>query len=328
MITFFGASVTLQKTGYAKVLSEMLDENVKIFGYGGMHLNNAGICFIDDVLDVAPTYCLVDFFSTVYTIKNEKTKEYIDTIIYKFSQLNCKLIFLFFPKHDSELDSWYDFCQDHLISRNVNFIDVNEKLSTIDKNTFLKDSVHTNNYGSQLYADIIFEEFSNMKNSIYIPKCTYVTDYINIKKLFVEKSFNEELILKGSAKVIGIVNTIGPYTGIVSIKIDDNNSYKENLWDEWCYYTRKHFNLSFSFVSKATITILDDVFDTKSCKYNVDFKNKKKKFIVHEIYYIGNKLEIENLEKSKNILKAQLSLLNFKGRLIQMLSKYIKRLKK
>ena len=50
MIAVFGASVTQQKNGYATKLSDKFNCPVRIFGYGGMHLNNAVICFIDKVI--------------------------------------------------------------------------------------------------------------------------------------------------------------------------------------------------------------------------------------------------------------------------------------
>ena len=46
MIAVFGASITQQKTGYAARLNDKLNHPVSVYGYGGMHLINAGICFI------------------------------------------------------------------------------------------------------------------------------------------------------------------------------------------------------------------------------------------------------------------------------------------
>ena len=320
MITFFGASVTLQKNGYARLLSEKFQDEVKIFGYGGMHINNAGICFIDDVLSVNPDYCFVDFFSTVYTLENNKTKEYIDTIIYKFSKANCKLIFLFFPKYYEKLDEWYTFCKNHLDANNMCYIDVNSKLKKVDKNKYLKDSVHTNNYGSKLYSDIIFEEFRVLKNTLIIPTHINLTSYINIKKLIVEKQFKKEIKLKGSAEIIGMNNTIGPFSGLVEIQIDNKKPYKENIWDEWSYYTRKHFNLSFTTKNKTKIILLNEVFDTSSCKFNLNFEKKVKFFCLHTIYYIGD-LEIENINEAINISQISHKYINLKGKLMYGISK-------
>ncbi len=320
MIAFFGASVTLQKSGYAKVLKDKFDDNVAIFGYGGMHINNAGICFIDDVLEVKPIFCFIDFFSTVYTEQTDITKEYIDTIIYKFSTNGCKLIFLFFPKKD-EPASWHLFCKQYLDERGMYYIDLNPKLSHLEKQTYLKDIVHTNAYGSQLYADIIYNEFKIIKDDLIIPENLEATNYTYIKKIDVEQSFDRDVTLKGSGRIIGILNTIGPFSGMIKLQADDKLSEVITIWDEWCYYTRKHFNISFSMGEKAHLTLLSDSFDTNSCKYPLNFEKYKKKIIIHTIYYTGEIIEISNFHNGKDICKWYLFFLNFKGRLFQLLSK-------
>lgn len=325
MISFFGASVTLQKNGYAKILSEKFNDDTKIFGYGGMHINNAGICFIDTVLQVKPSICFIDFFSTGYTIEDENTKEFIDTIIYKFTKANCKLVFLFFPRIYDKVDQWYLFCKNHLDKKEISYIDVNSKLIDIKKDIILKDTVHTNSYGSNLYAEIIYDEFEKIKNIISLPKNVITTKYINIKKLKVEKSFNKKIIINGNARIVGILNTVGPYSGIISICSDKENPYKVNIWDEWCYYTRKHFNLSFSIKRESELTLLSDNFDIKTCKYNIDFDNYRKKMIIHDIYFIGERIEISNIKDGKHISKLFLLFLNVKGRFTQLLNKYKKK---
>ena len=62
MIAVFGASVTKQKNGYATKLHKYFNHPIKVFGYGGMHLNNAAVCFIDEVIaqnhHIASLICL------------------------------------------------------------------------------------------------------------------------------------------------------------------------------------------------------------------------------------------------------------------------------
>lgn len=322
MIAFFGASVTLQKSGYAKVLQQMLNDDVEIFGYGGMHLNDAGICFIDDVLAVKPSLCFIDFFSTVYTEETDLTKEYIDTIIYKFSSIGCKLIFLFFPKKE-EISGWHTFCKQFLDERRMSYIDVNTELAHIDKESFLKDVVHTNHYGSKLYADIIFEKYTQIESSIIVPSEPKTTEYISIKKLVVEKSFDHAIYLSGSAHIIGFLNTIGPYSGIVQITTDNNPSEKVSIWDEWCHYTRLHFNLAFDMENHAIITLLPDQINYIKCKSNANLSKYRKKLILHSIYYIGNNLKILNINEGNYICKVPLWYINIKGRIIQIIKNKI-----
>lgn len=64
VIAFFGASVTQQKNGYARKLTKKLCQKENIFGYGGCHLKNAGIIFINKVLEIKPTICFIEWFST------------------------------------------------------------------------------------------------------------------------------------------------------------------------------------------------------------------------------------------------------------------------
>jgi hypothetical protein len=154
MITFYGASVTQQKTGYAVKLKSKLKEEVKIFGYGGMHLNNAGICYIDRVVSEQPEFCFIDWFSTAYIETNQSTLDYLDTMIEKFTKINCKLVFLFFlsKNHNNRL-KFYSFCKDHLIKRGIAFCDLNESLKVSTE--VLRDNIHTTEYGSEKYSEII-----------------------------------------------------------------------------------------------------------------------------------------------------------------------------
>ena len=38
-----------------------------------MHLNNAAVCFIDEVIAQKPSYCFFDWFSTEYIKINDDT---------------------------------------------------------------------------------------------------------------------------------------------------------------------------------------------------------------------------------------------------------------
>src|SRR5574344_2395817 len=87
-VAFFGASVTQQNPGYSYETAKLLESKYKVFGFGGMHLPDAGICFIDKVLKFKPNYVFVDWFSTDYMEQSNKTLSYIDTLLYKFSKAN------------------------------------------------------------------------------------------------------------------------------------------------------------------------------------------------------------------------------------------------
>ena len=80
----------------------------------------------------------------------------MDTIIHKFSNSNCRLIFLFLPRidHDNRID-FYSFLKDYLISKKLFYVDINEYIKHNDKIT--RDGVHTTPEG----AELSFEQPSN-----------------------------------------------------------------------------------------------------------------------------------------------------------------------
>lgn len=148
----FGASVTQQENGYVDQFSKRIGVKIKKFDYGGMHLPDAGVCFIDTVCTYKPDCVLVDWFSTDYMEQSEKTLQCIDTILYKFSLINCAVVFLIFPERrtdgrQDEKEVFYDFCRKVLKDRNACYIDISDKLKNVDLANVLRDSIHTTSYG-------------------------------------------------------------------------------------------------------------------------------------------------------------------------------------
>lgn len=298
-ICFFGASVTQQSTGYAALLKKELNENVKIFGFGGMHLKDAGVCYIDDVLEWRPSICFVDWFSTGYKECSKKTEELLDTIIYKFTKASCNLIFLFFPYKNHERKEFYQFCRKFLQKRKMAFIDVDEQVRG-DRETILRDSIHTNDYGSRVYAGIIKEFYKKIKDQLVLPTEIYDTKYTKIKSIDVEQEFTKQLLLEGDCEIIGICSLVGPYSGILEVS-DENHNYKKNTWDRWCYYIREAFVLEHILKGRMKIEITNDKFDTSICKENIDFSKFEKKLTVRKIYFIGNYLHVINMDEGNRI---------------------------
>lgn len=322
MIAIFGASVTQQKNGYAKKLSDYFDCPVKIFAYGGMHLNNAAICFIDKVIEEKPTYCFVDWFSTGYNVKSYKTVEYIDTIIHKFSKIQCKLIFLFFPYNNKHAkQDFYLFCKSILIKKGISFIDVNYELEKCNLDSILRDNIHTTEHGSNLYSKIIYNKFEEIKDCIEVPIDVPTTKYININKIQINRVFLNNVKLSGNCEVIGFLLTIGPHSGMVEVT-NGLGSQTYNTWDRWCHYMRQHFNLSIEVIGKVQINILQTHFDTSNCSCQIDFKKEKKKLIVHDIYYVGNSLNIENIHDGYKIDKIS----SLKKRVLRRINQYKNRI--
>ena len=317
MITVFGASVTQQRTGYATQLENKLGDTVTVFGYGGMHLNDAAMCFMDNAIAEKPEICFIDWFSTGYNEISTSTEEYIDTIIHKFSQIQCKLVFLFLAYDDNPAKAkFYTFCKKVLREREMAFIDLHDEIERKGYQNILRDNIHTTEYGSTLYSEIIAKKFKDIRPTLSIPTDTIETKYTAIKKLKVEKEFAHRIDLKGQCEVIGFNLTVGRHSGLVEIKTAETTQIV-NTWTRWCHYPRKAFYLSFNINESATVQVSDEAFDTSSCKHPVDFTRVKKKLVVHEIYWVGSSLSIENMQAGKRISKLAILYKRVAGRLGQ-----------
>ena len=91
-IVFYGASVTQQRNGYVDHFAKLSKAQVMKLGFGGMHLNDAGICFVDKAVQTRPDICFIDWFSTAYTGLDSKSDLYIDAIAEKFLKINHLLL--------------------------------------------------------------------------------------------------------------------------------------------------------------------------------------------------------------------------------------------
>lgn len=202
-IVFFGASVTAQTgdSGYVPVFKKMLLENnnnnnynIIQKGFGSMHLNDAGLCKINEIIDLKPDVCFIDWFSTGF-IPTEKGYFFrlLDCLVRKLMLINCKICFLLFDR--------LDFCEKRLIMyKNVinyteiyNNIDYIELYNNENIKDLLRDSVHTNEKGALLYAETIYNYFltniinSNHSNLTLNNKIPEENEYFNIKTLQINK---------------------------------------------------------------------------------------------------------------------------------------------
>lgn len=306
-IAFFGASVTQQQNGYWQYFANLNPQfDVRPFGNGSMHLNDAGICYIEDVIKFNPEWCFIDWFSTGYIVygkdKNEVTtleedfediKKYINTIIYSFLSKNIKLMFLTFPDKSIdgrtgkpvEKEKIYKKINEYIGSLNIPTLDISESFS--DLNIILRDGIHTTPFGAEEYAKLINEEFQNLYGKVEMPlEYPARNKYCGVKRMDLNMVVYDRLVLGGPCEIIGVSQFIGPYTGLVSI-----DGEVVNNWDRWCYYERRMVNMKFKVGEKTTIKILEDDFDRSICNHHAPW-NTKKLLKLTECFYIGGDLKI------------------------------------
>ncbi len=287
IISFFGASVTQQRRGYVNVFRNLSKKQYFITqnGYGSMHLNDAGICFIDEVLKEKPNYCFIEWFSTGYVESNVNFVKLIETIILKFSESKCKLVFLFFPvkSFDKKRAKMISVCKKILFKYDIAFIDLTN-LSNASEG-ILRDDVHTTEEGSKKYGELIFNEFNKIKVDLKVPLILPKKNkYSAIKSILVNKKVNNFIDLVGDGEIIGFFLCIGPNTGAVKV-----NGKSEILWDKWCYYKRDNFKCRIPKVTGSVRVELDKeiLIDTNGCKIKLDWNKFEKHLYVFSIFYIG-----------------------------------------
>lgn len=288
-VAFFGASITQQQNGYWYHFGLKNPQfNIKPFGYGSMHLNDAGISYIDEVLNFNPEYCFIDWFSTGYIKYNEDKFddiiEYINTIIHKFYKNNVKLIFLTFPDKTVDKTNIYLKINEYLNSLNIPSLDIS---NTFDNNIndILRDGIHTTPFGAGEYARLVNNYFHS--TDITIPDdYPSETKYCIIKQLDVNSLITNFIKFSGPCEIIGISQVIGPYTGLLDI-----DGVIVNNWDKWCYYERNMVNLRFKVNDETIINILQDDFDKSTCEHNIIW-SENKYLNLEKIYYISGDLKI------------------------------------
>jgi hypothetical protein len=287
-ISFFGASVTQQKEGYAQVFSDINPGYAcSIFGYGARHLKDAGICLIDAVIQAQADFVFIDWFSTGFIKPNNiaAIKEYINTQVYKFISANIRPIYLFLPQMD-DVKSIYVLIQEYLNWLNVPYIDLVRHIE--QPADFLRDAVHTNAEGSIQYARLISNYFSQhwyrYPSPVGVPP---PNKYCDIKSLEINLQIPSFIEFEGECEVIGISQYVGPYTGYIVA----NNTIYQN-WDRWCYYEREMINLPFSVVGTTRLTVLDYEFDRGACDQSVQWPVKKLLKLLCA-YYVGDTLRLK-----------------------------------
>lgn len=291
-ISFFGASVTEQKDGYVKKFKDLISSEYNIFqnGYGSMHINDAGVCFIDKVLINNPQYCFLDWFSTWYTIKSSNDYIYLDCIVRKLLLINCKIIFLFFDANPMESNRLYMYklMIEYAKKYNIYYIELFNNSNTQE---LLRDNVHTNELGSLFYGKKIYDYFmQNIINDKYIipVEIPIINKYNSINELDVKKVVNNNISIIGNFELIGIYQEIGLFSGLCEIKINDSIINTISIWDQWCHFNRNTIKINIiKDISYLNIKVLQDAFDTTLCNKDINFTKYEKYMNIHKIFYFG-----------------------------------------
>ena len=301
-ISFFGASITEQKEGYVYQIKKQFENNTSIsifqHGYGARYITDSGIINIDDVLLNKPHFCFLDWFSTLLVCDLKDILIFLETIIYKFTKSNCKLIFLFFPRKDMNHDrmEMYHSVQNYLDSNKISYLDLSERFNNDLMECILKDDVHTTIQGGINYSIKIIDYFKNNMNHINypstLPKETPFCNYI--KKNF-KATIHDYIEIEGKGEIISFKIIKNKHCGIVDIF--QNNIYEKsyNFWDKWCSWTRESLACSLLINGKTTICLTNKNVDINNETTGLDWSTINKTIEIQDIYFIGD-IKITNFK--------------------------------
>jgi len=298
-IAFFGASVTQQtkESGYVPQFNNLLLNNNYNFniiqkGFGSMHLYDAGICKINDVVGENPHVCFIDWFSTGLIVTNQAYLHMLlDCIVRKLMLMNCHVCFLLLDRLDmcENRMLMYTHIIDYAKIYNIHYIELYNNQNVTE---LLRDTVHTNTQGALLYSSKIYDYFITniLPNDTNYYKIPNENEYSNINCVTINKQVKSIIMLSGNFKLIGIQQQLGPFSGIIEITRNNSEKYTESVWDQWCHFTRDNIKIKTEWSETIAIKILQDTFDTSQCKSDIDFDNIEKYIYVYEIYYLGELL--------------------------------------
>ncbi len=176
-IAFFGNSVTAQKGGYKKYLSEKINQETKKkhqyinAGIGGVG-SLASVFLTDDfVLRYQPDLCFVE--CTVADIGSATPEQYISSsvegIVKKLLKKNIKVCFLhLYNSHTNEYQKKSIICiyEKIITAYQLPSINISKALSAMIENgqeieaDILYDGIHTTERGAEISAKLIYDAFN------------------------------------------------------------------------------------------------------------------------------------------------------------------------
>jgi hypothetical protein len=309
-ICFYGASITKQPKGLVHFFRELNpDKNVYSQAYGGTRIMDAGICHVNKVVDSAPDYCFVEWFSAQMPLapSDEYLEKCVDTIVRKLLEIDCLpillLLFRMDDKNKKELlpkrRRLYDNIKLYCSKYNIDYIDLSDHPEVItlqQEGKLMSDVAHTAPEGAQKYAEIINNHFHNtlkykdISQNIYPPK----NDLYSIQEYPLVANISKSIKIYGNGKIIGINQNVGPHSGILEILHSDGQAQKFNSWDQYCFYQRNIISrLDTDFTNWVEIKVSQEEFDKSRIAKPVGVYTLDKMIKSLSIFYTG---EIQNIE--------------------------------
>jgi hypothetical protein len=288
-IVFFGASVTAQTYSYMDSLQLPNTELIKK-GYGGCHINQA-TWLLQDVLDLKPDVCVLDWITSLISTRSELEK-YLDSIVWRLKEHGIVPIFLYLYRRSikdfKETIQVYESVANYYAITSVHMYGLIEELRP-NLDELFRDECHTTFAGSQYYGNALSTLFTSETKPK--PRLFPENPYDGVQSFTISDPSSETMVFNGitytkitdslplnlpNAKILALHILYHPAAG--RIEIGDKTF---QTWDSNCYYIRRGYhNL---FCSGPSIRIQQDSFETP-CKHECIFPEQKYMWISEVLY--------------------------------------------
>jgi len=289
---FFGASVTGQKNSYVDSLRRLMPGHQFVhFPFGGMSLSDAGICLMDEFLETDAEMHFLEWFSTHTTYEEPILTAYLDAICHRLVARGRKPVFLLFPRKDvnPRRVANYISVRNYAEKYGMRVVDVDARVrfGGLLPERILRDTVHTNQEGSDFYAEAIMDA---LLLPIPDPTLPPPNKYISIGCTEFERVVGEVMQIEVEDELVGMLQTVGPYSGKVVIHGEGIAPWDVLVWDCWCHYQRRHFCIPIKGPGHFTVEVSQDTIDKSNCKRVVEDWEQfgPNRLVIHKIFHVGD----------------------------------------
>jgi hypothetical protein len=115
-----------------------------------------------------------------------------------------------------------------------------------------------------------------------------INKYININKTNFNHTITEFIHLSIEDELIGIYQSIGPYSGSVEIYKDNALIETQHIWDIWCYYERDTFKIKIDKPGNYCIKLIRYPLDQSKCKVQHQWSVFQPVLHIKDIYHTQN----------------------------------------
>ncbi len=313
-ILFFGASVTEQLEGYFKFIKENIlfhSHSIDRYSFGGCHLDDAGFFNVGKLRGLNPDIVIFEWNTTARKIYDQDRVNYIfDQVV----EMRALPVILILP-HEGNIN--VDRESERQMIKLANdygypLIDIRKEIiSRYALNELLRDGVHTNLLGGEIFGSTIA---INMLSILSEPRCLrditkMNSDHFKIDEFVFGKSGMEikkqitfVVHLKSKKWGLCLYHEIGPFSPVAKISINKQFNKKLSFWDPYCHYSRMHYTSLLSSAEldsisegsfELKISISSELPDYSICRRGDVIFDMDRKIKAHIFYCYGLELEVE-----------------------------------